>query len=130
MYENIHNTHSFACVRFGLSCQNGVCVMGQRDTGGWFDVAGRGGGRGWLPGLSAGAGELEGHVHKLLPVCRWLIEKAGEGTGPLICGPTHLLYDPKVFTHSACLCVCLSVTAKTKFKYIFKYYKNHLAVLG
>lgn len=64
----------------------------QRGTESRFDVAG--GGRGWLPGLNVGAGELEGHVHKLLPVCRGLIEKAEEGTGPLICGPKPLPCDP------------------------------------
>ncbi len=64
---------------------------GQGGTGGWFDVAG--GWRRLAPGLSAGARELEGQVHKLLPVCRGLIEKAEDGTGLLICGPTLLCCD-------------------------------------
>lgn len=74
---------------------------GQRGAGGWSDVVLGGGGRGWLPGLSAGAGESEGQVHKLLPVCRGLIENAGEEEGPLICGPAPLRRDPLVLTHSA-----------------------------
>lgn len=57
-----------------------------------------------------GARELEGHVHKLLPVCKGLIENAGEGKGPLICGPTPLHRDPRVFIHcvSVHLSFCLS----------------------
>lgn len=53
---------------------------GQRAVGGWLDVVWE-----WKRLASRterGAGELEGHVHKLLPV-RWgLIEKAGKGMGP------------------------------------------------
>lgn len=69
---------------------------GQGGTGGWFDVVGVGGGglERLAPRAGAGAGELEGHVHKLLPVCWGLIENAGEGQGPLICGPTPLQCDP------------------------------------
>lgn len=72
-----------------MGCRSG----GQRGTGGCFDVVGEGG-RGWLPGPSTGAGELEGCVHKLLPMCCGLIENAREGKRPLICGPTPLHCDP------------------------------------
>lgn len=103
-------------IRFFLS-RWGMCRRsgGQGGTGGWFDVVG-GWRRGWLRGLSAGAGELEGHVHKLLPVCRGLIEKAGEGTGPLICGPHGPPLWPSGLHSFNYAPVSLSVTAD--FKYV------------
>lgn len=108
--------HNFFCVfdisivlsREGVHCGS----EGQRGTGSWLDVV-LGGGRGWLPGLSVVAREFEGQVHKLLPVGWGLIENAGVGTGPLICGPTCLPCDPWVFTHlTMCLSLCLSVRVK------------------
>lgn len=94
----------FALSRCGMHCGS----EGQGGTGGWSDVVG-GVGEVGCQGLSAGAAELEGHVHKLLPVCWGLIENAGEEEGPLICGPAPLRCDPPVFTHSTGrLSLCLS----------------------
>lgn len=99
--EYIHNAHMLLHVAVVFSCQDGLCVVGQSVRGALgVGLMLLGGWRGWLPELSVGAGKLEGHVHKLLPVCWGLIEKAGKGTGPLICSPQPLPCDPLVFTHS------------------------------
>lgn len=74
--------------RFVLSGWD-VCSRSGGHGGGtrdWFDVVERRE-RLWILGLSTGAGELEGQLHKLFAVGWSLIEKSGEGTGPLICGP-------------------------------------------
>lgn len=67
--KSIHNAYIVLHVRhWGLSCQDALCVEGQgvtRDFGGWSDVVWGWGARGWLPGLSTGVEESEGHVHKL-----------------------------------------------------------------
>lgn len=93
-------------IREGLQVRGSAGYLGER-----FDVVGGCGRLG--SGPSTGAGELEGHVHKLLPVCWGLIENAGKGKEPLICGPTPLHCDPQVLTRSTvhlspscCPCHC------------------------